>query len=76
MKSNWKNYKPKNGHTPQTNKMAGSLTYTFVHALIFIFAYKIWGFQMLGQPWFYIMHLVAFFSVKPILRDLVGFWTY
>ncbi len=68
-------YISKNGFSPSTNKLVGSLTYFLFHGIVFWIAYKIWGIQMFDELWFYIMHLLAFFSVKIFLRR-IGFWVY
>ena len=73
---NSKKYISKNGYSKQTNIIVGSLTYFFLHVIVLAVSYKIWGFEMFDEPYFYIMHLVAFISVKLILRDLIRFWVY
>lgn len=70
-----KKYISKNGYTPRTNRIVGSLSYFIIHGLVFATAYYLWGFQMFGEPWFYAVHIVAFAVVKIILKG-AGFWIY
>ena len=63
----FKNFKSSNGLFPDTNRFIGSLTYFVFHSFILWISFKIWGIQMFDEIWFYLMHLVAFFSVKLFL---------
>ena len=67
------NYKSSNGLSPDTNRFIGSLTYLVFHSLVFWISYKIWGIQMFDEIWFYLMHLIAFSSVKLFWMAL-GVW--
>jgi hypothetical protein len=72
----WKSYHiSRNGLSPKTNRFIGKFTYFLLHSLIFIIGYKIWGFQMFDEVWFYLMHSLAFVSAKIILLAL-GIWVY
>lgn len=62
-----RHYKSTNGLSPDTNRFIGSLTYLIFHSFVLWISYKIWGIQMFDEIWFYLMHLVAFFSVKIFL---------
>jgi len=66
-------YKSSNGFSPELNRFVGSLTYLIFHSFVFWISYKIWGVQMFDEIWFYLMHVVAFLSVKVFLI-LIGFW--
>lgn len=72
---NYNHYRSKNGLPPRTNRAIGHLTYLAIHTSITILAYIIWGVQMFGEPWFYIIHLLAFYSVKPVLLT-ARVWVY
>lgn len=68
-------YKSVNGFSPETNRLVGSLTYLIFHLFIFWISYKIWGIKMFDKVWFYLMHIVTFFSVRFFLIS-IGFWKY
>jgi len=70
-----KNYISKNGYSPATNKRVGSITYLFFIAIIWLLFYKLMGLQMLEEPWFYGMHVIALGLVKISLLA-IGFWVY
>ena len=71
-----KKYKSKNGYSKKTNQIVGSVTYIFLHGLVFLISYKLWGWQLFDEIYFYLMHVVVFFGVKILLRDVLHFWKY
>ena len=73
MRKSRRYYRSSNGLSPNTNRFIGSLTYLIFHSLIFWISYKIWGIQMFDEALFYLMHLVAFLSVRLFLI-LIRVW--
>jgi hypothetical protein len=68
-------YISKNGFTPSTNKLVGSSTYTIFYCIIFYISYKIWGFEIFDDIWFWAFNFITFPLVGWFLRK-IGFWVY
>jgi hypothetical protein len=75
MKKSFHYRRSSNGLWPHTNRLIGSLTYIIFHSFVFWISYKIWGIQMFDEVWFYLMHVVSFFSVKLFLI-FIGVWNH
>lgn len=76
MRRKWqRDYISKNGYSPETNRLVGSLTYVIFYFAVFYIAFKIWGIDILDDVWFWVFNIISYPLVGWFLRK-IKFWVY
>ncbi len=76
MKKHWKkNFRSRNGLTPDSNRFISGLTRLLIHSSIILVGYRFWGAEVFGDPWFYLIHLIAYLLTGGLFYAS-GFWPY
>lgn len=76
MRRRWqKDYISKNGYSPETNRLVGSLSYVIFYSIIFYIAFKVWGIDVLDDVWFWVFNVISYPLVGWFLRK-IKFWVY